>query len=179
MHRTLPLRRAATTVAAAAASLLLVAACGRGEGGGDVKVTTNAPAATSVGSVPAAPAVAPIRPPGAPWHIIAQDVNTLVAVDTTEMTAQPDGDARVHILYVFAAPQAIPGRPGVVFRAIESKEVTECAKATSHPSTAILFDSAGKELARASSPPGPQGAGMIGSAGGPLCAYLRAQKKVR
>jgi hypothetical protein len=102
-----------------------------------------------------------------------------VALDTSAIVARPDGNATVRLHYAFAQPQSVSGRPELVFRTIRSEEVTECAKATSHPNTAILYDSAGREVGRATRPPGPPAPGMIGNAGGALCAYLRGVKKVR
>ena len=102
-----------------------------------------------------------------------------MAVDTSTIVTRRDGEARVRIHYGFAASQSVPGTPGIVYRTIVSQEVTDCAKATSHPSSAVLYDSTGKEVGRATSPPGPPAPGLIGNAGDALCAYLRETKKVR
>jgi len=172
----LPRPNPPTARRASAAALLLAvvaaSACKRGD--------RTPPAAAGDSAAAAAAAAADALPlPAGPWHRVAQDARTLVAIDTSAIVARPDGDARVHIHYAFAQPQGVPGKPGLEYQVIRSEEVTECAKATSHPSSAILFDSAGKEIGRATRPPGPRAPGMIGNAGGALCAYLRSVKKVR
>jgi hypothetical protein len=163
--------------AATALLLALVAAsaCKRGD-------RTPPPAAGDSATAAAAAAAAAadtLTLPAGPWHRVAQDAQTLVAIDTSAIVARPDGDATVRLHYAFAQPQSVPEKPELVFRTIRSEEVTECARATSHPNRAILYDSAGKEVGHATRPPGPRAPGMIGNAGGALCAYLRSVKKVR
>ncbi|HWJ22678.1 MAG TPA: hypothetical protein VNS52_10045 [Gemmatimonadaceae bacterium] len=168
------IRGIATVVALLAATLGAASAC---------KGRDSSPAATTTVDAKTAavtPAdAAPLSLPAGPWHLVAQDARTLVAVDTSTIVTRRDGEARVRIHYGFAASQSVPGTPGIVYRTIVSQEVTECAKATSHPSSAVLYDSTGKEVGRATSPPGPPAPGLIGNAGDALCAYLRETKKVR
>jgi hypothetical protein len=171
--------RAATAPTTAALLTLLVAgACG----GRDAAPSRTDSAATSAASAPAAlPAspTAPIAlPPGA-WRTIANDGHTALAVDTSDVVALPSGDARVRLLYAFDAPQPVPVQPGLRYRSIASREETECARATSHPSVAILYDERGRELTRATSSEGRAAPPMIGGLGAALCRYLRGEKKVR
>ena len=169
------LPRPGSPAARAAAALLLAlvaaSACRRGD---------RTPPAAAGDSAAAAAAADALPLPAGPWHRVAQDAQTLVAIDTSAIVARPDGDATVRLHYAFAQPQSVAGKPELMVRTIRSEEVTECARATSHPKTAILYDSAGKEVGHATRRAGgPQAPGMIGNAGGALCAYLRGVKKVR
>lgn len=170
------IRDIATAVALSAAMLGAASACqGRGDSAPAATPAVDAKTATTTSADAAPPSL-----PAGPWHLVARDARTLVAVDTSTIVTRRDGEARVRIHYGFAASQRVPGTPDIVYRTIVSQEVTECAKATSHPSSAVLYDSTGNEVGRATSPPGPPRApGLIGNAGGALCAYLRGAKKVR
>lgn len=168
------IRGIAAAVALSAAALGAASACnGRDRSpAATPAVDAKTAATTPVGA-------APLSLPAGPWHLVARDARTLVAVDTSSIVTRRDGEARVRIHYGFAASQRVPGTPGLVYRTIVSQEVTECAKATSHPSSAVLYDSTGNEVGRATRPPSPRTPGLIGNAGGALCAYLRGAKKVR
>ena len=161
-------------IATAAAVLGAASACNRRDSSPAETTSVDAKRAATT-----AAGAAQLSLPAGPWHLVARDARTLVAVDTSTIVTRRDGEARVRIHYGFAAPQRVPGTPGLVYRTIVSREVTECAKATSHPSSAVLYDSTGKEVGRATSPPGPRAPGLIGNAGGALCAYLRGARKIR
>lgn len=168
------IRGIATAVVLLVAVLGALSAC---NGRDSSRVATPAVDAKTAVTTPVG--AAPLSLPAGPWHLVAQDARTLVAVDTSTIATRRDGEARVRIHYGFASSQRVPGTSGLVYRTIVSQEVTDCAKATSHPSSAVLYDSTGNEVGRATSPRGPRAPGLIGNAGGALCAYLRGAKKVR
>ena len=97
-----------------------------------------------------------------------------VAIDTSAQGVRRLADGAVVVRLRYDLPDGLT-MGGVRFHRVESEEVPECEHTTARLRFVVLFDSTGAPIARVP-PTGVDSVGdrsMIGTAGIPLCAYLR------